>query len=79
MGLWMSAFRIRFFEDMRLCHPTCHPSGVGFLDNICSGLCQPLQDMYRYHKHVQCRKLAKDPLPYLPAYHGHEAFNAMRV
>lgn len=79
MGLWMSAFKVRFFEDMRLCMPHCHPSGISFLDNMCSGLCNPLEDMYRYHKNAQCRKLVKAPLPYVPGWKGHEAFHSMRV
>ena len=54
-------------------------AGVAFLDNICSGLCQPIEDMYKYHKNGLCRKQVKEPLPYLPAYRGHEAFNSMRV
>ena len=28
MGLWMSAFRVRFFEDMRLCQPVCAAAGA---------------------------------------------------
>lgn len=79
VGLWMSAFQIRFFEDMRLCSVRCHPAGVAFLDNQCSGLCNPIQDMYRAHKNVQCRRLVKAPLPYMPSFKGNEAFHSMRV
>jgi hypothetical protein len=79
VGLWMSAFKVRFFEDMRLCQPFCHPAGIAFLDNMCSGLCNPLQDMYNYHKNLHCRRQAKAPLSYMPSYRGHEAFHSMRV
>jgi hypothetical protein len=79
VGLWMAAFKIRFFEDMRLCQPFCHPAGIAFLDNMCSGLCNPLQDMYNYHKNLHCRRRAKAPLTYMPSYRGHEAFQSMHV
>jgi hypothetical protein len=69
----MLAFNVTFFEDMRLCHPKCHPYAIGFLDNgrSCSGLCDPVPDMYEMEKNYFCRRRGKSPLPYMPSAHGH--------
>ena len=79
VGLWMFAFQVRFFEDMRLCTTQCDDRGVAFLNNMCSGLCNPVPDMYKCHKAPQCRQDVAGPLPYLPGCKGHEQFHKMRT
>jgi hypothetical protein len=81
LGLWMLAFNVTFFEDMRLCTNRCHPYAVGFLNNYCSGLCDPINDMYRYHQSFMCRRKIPEKaiLKWLPSFEDHEQFDAMKV
>jgi Galactosyltransferase len=79
-GLWMLAFNVTFFEDMRLCSPKCHPHAVAFLDNNCSGLCNPVNDMYRLSKMYFCHRpiAAGSRLSFMPSSPTRNRFDILK-
>lgn len=79
MGLWMVSFRVNFFDDMRLCHPLCHPAGIAFLNTGCSGLCDPVPDMHALHAQAKCTAPAAQPLPYLDSFFHNMQFQNLRL
>ncbi|GMH38226.1 hypothetical protein BSKO_06110 [Bryopsis sp. KO-2023] len=79
VGSWMLGHNVTHFEDMRLCATHCSGKAVGILRNECAGLCDPLKDLYLVHNARSCRFPAEDPLPYMPSYPDHTAFEKMRV
>ncbi|PNH08278.1 putative beta-1,3-galactosyltransferase 14, partial [Tetrabaena socialis] len=81
VGAWMLAHQVAHFEDMRLCSPTCHPAALAVLRTECAGLCAPLEDLEALHRQEACASAAPHggPLPYLPSYPEHTAFEAMWV
>jgi hypothetical protein len=79
MGLWMLAFKVNFFDDMRLCNPVCHDAAIAILNSACSGLCDPLHEMSQYHAVNACRADSPSPIPYLPSIAHNKDFELMRV
>jgi hypothetical protein len=75
MGLWMLAFNVTFFEDMRLCMPRCKRNAVAVLKNKCSGLCSPAKIMRFMHQMHTCHgapeHFLNGSLPYESSYPGH--------
>ena len=80
IGLWMLAFNVAFFEDMRLCMPRCRVHAVAVLQNECSGLCSPVSDMHSMHGRRNCQLELADnaTLAYAPSYPGHN-FDGMQI
>lgn len=79
VGVWMIAHNVTHFEDMRLCAEGCSDAAIGVLRKSCMGLCNPTKDMLLIHRANHCQTEAVDPLPYLPSYPDHVAFESMRV
>lgn len=56
VGLWMVAFNVQHEDDRRLCSHKCSPTAVVVShDPDCSGLCEPVEDMYATHNETLCK------------------------
>lgn len=77
MGLWMIAFKVNFFDDMRLCNPVCHDAAIAVLNAGCTGLCDPTRDMPLLHESLACRQDAASPLPFMPSLWDNREFEEM--
>lgn len=75
----MLAFKVNFWDDMRLCTPACSDSAVAVSNNACDGLCSPVDDMHFFDGDRRCNAVHAGALPYLDSYRENEMFHAMRV
>jgi hypothetical protein len=75
----MLAFKVNFWDDTRLCTPTCGHSAVAILNNACEGLCDAVEDLYYFDADPECHKPPVSPLPYLDSFPENEVFESMRV
>ncbi|KAG2495703.1 hypothetical protein HYH03_006303 [Edaphochlamys debaryana] len=79
VGAWMLGADVAHFEDMRLCAPGCHPAALALAPVGCAGLCDPVADMAAAAANTSCTSDAPVPLPYMPSYPEHVAFERMWV
>ncbi|GLC41799.1 hypothetical protein PLESTM_001240900 [Pleodorina starrii] len=79
VGAWMLAHDVVYFEDMRLCSPECHKAAMVVARTECAGLCAPLEDLYALHRNESCQAPHTSPLPYMPSYPEHVAFEKLWV
>lgn len=79
LGLWMAAFKANFFDDMRLCSPVCHPSGIAMQNLACSGLCDAVHEIPALHAVNACSADGASPLGYLDSLPNSKQFEIMRV
>lgn len=75
----MLAFKVNFWDDMRLCTPSCGNAAIAVSNNACDGLCSPIEDMYYFDGDSRCHSAQAGALPYLDSYRENEMFHAMRV
>ena len=75
----MLAFKVNFFDDLRMCNPVCHESAIAFLNTGCDGLCDPQHDMATYHQNRVCISDGASPLPYMDSFMFNKPFEKMRV
>jgi hypothetical protein len=73
----MVAFRVRFFDDGRLCVNECHPSGIAFYKLPCTGDCDADKQILAYHGNGECRDQDSTELGFLPGSTGVEAFRTL--
>jgi hypothetical protein len=78
MGLWMIAFKVNFFDDMRLCNPICHEAAIIISNMGCSGLCDAVRDIPQCHNQEECRQDAASPLPFLASVWDNKDFEGMQ-
>lgn len=79
MALWMLAFKVNFWDDMRLCTPACSAAAVVVSNNACDGLCSPVEDMVYFDRDERCHAVHDGPLPYLDSFEDNQMFHAMRT
>lgn len=79
VAVWMLAFKVNFWDDMRLCTPVCSESAVVVANAACGGLCVPLDDMHYHERDVLCHAQPQGPLPYLNSFRENEVFHSMRA
>lgn len=75
MGLWMLAFNVTFFEDLRLCTPECHNDAVAFISHTCTTdeACDWAAHVQDMHSNYKCSDgiSTNSSLKFLPPWPGH--------
>jgi hypothetical protein len=79
VALWMLAFKVNFWDDMRLCTPACSSAAVAVSNNACNQLCDPVPDMHYFDADSKCHIQPSGPLPYMDSYTENHMFHEMRV
>eukprot|EP00892_Ulva_mutabilis_P002148 jgi/Ulvmu1/11934/UM082_0013.1 len=79
VAVWMLAFKVNFWDDMRLCTPVCSVAAIAVANNACGGLCVPVDDMHYVERDARCHEQPPAELPYLNSFRQNEAFHSMRV